>query len=121
MPRTKRSLPRKVSLFVLSDHPKLHWPPGLEPNPPWAGPGAEAPEPSHIVLTKVELVEADKHAPRHLTLTGTYHGNIYRTTFNVDDSALLTNLWELLRKCLGQPIYEVGTRQVDRELRPSQP
>ena len=117
MQRTKRSVPRKVPLTSLSAHPKLHWPPGLEPNPSWTGPGAEVPDPSHIVLTKVELVEADKRAPRHLTLTGTYHGNVYRTTFRVDDDALLTNLWEMLRKCIGEPIYEAGSHQVDRTLR----
>ncbi len=102
----------------LSDHPRLHWPPGVEPNPPWSGPSAEVPDPSHIVLTKVELAEADKHAPRHLTLTGTFHGNIYRTTFRVDGDELLSNLWELLRKCVGEPIYQIGTHQVDRSIRP---
>jgi hypothetical protein len=119
MQRTKRPVPRKVPLTNLSDHPKLHWPPGVEPNPPWAGPGAEVPDPSHIVLTKVDLAEADKHAPRHLILTGTYHGNIYRTTFTAGDGELLNNLGELLRKCVGEPIYQIGARQVDRSIRPA--
>jgi len=119
MPRTKRPLPRKVPLFNLSDHPKLHWPPGVEPNPPWAGPSEEFADPLHVVLTKVELAEADRHSPRHLILTGTYHGATYRTTLRADDDALLTDLLELLRKCVGEPIYEVGSHQVDRSLRPA--
>ena len=116
MQRTKRLVPRKVPLMKLGDHPRLHWPPGVEPNPPWAGPGAEVPDPSHIVLTKVELAEADKHAPRHLILTGTFRGNIYRTTFTTDDRELLNNLAELLRKCVGETIYQIGALQVDRSI-----
>jgi hypothetical protein len=104
----------------LSNHPKVHWPPGVEPNPPWAGPGTEVPDPSQIVLTKVELAEADKHAPRHLTLTGTFHGNVYHTTLRVDEHKLLSNLWELLRKYVGEPIHQIGFLQVDRSIRPAQ-
>jgi hypothetical protein len=118
MKRTKRPVPRKTPLTTLSDHPKLHWPPGVEPNQPWAGPGIEVPDPAHIVLTKVDLAEADKHAQRHLVLTGTFHGNIYRTTFTVDDDALLDNLRELLRNRVGEPIYQIGSVQVDHSIHP---
>lgn len=118
MQRTKRPVPRKTPLTNLRDHPKLHWPPGVEPNPPWAGPSAEVPDPSHVVLTKVDVAEADKRAPRHIILTGTFHGNIYRTTLTTDDGALLNNLGKLLQKCVGEPIYQVGSLQVDRSIRP---
>lgn len=110
---------RKVPLLKLREHPKLHWPPGADPNPVWAGPTPEFPNPSDVVLTKVELIEEDKHAARHLTLTGTYHGNLYRTTLTIDDSAQLTNLLKLLGKCRGQTMAEIGAREVDSNLNPA--
>ena len=113
---TRRMRARKVPLQRLRNHPKIHWPPGVGPNPPWAGPSPETPEPSLITLTKVEMVEAGKHAGRHLTLTGLYDGNIYRTTLTIDDPSLLANLCELLRTCVGQTIAVVGSHAVDQSL-----
>jgi hypothetical protein len=112
----ERTVARGVPLLRLREHPKIHWPPGAEPNPPWAGPSPEFPDPSRVVLTKVELVEADKHAKRHLTLTGTYDGNLYRTTFAADDPSLLTNLCKSLDRCRGETIAEIGSHEVDRTL-----
>ncbi len=116
MPRTKRMVARKGRQLRLREHSAVHWPPGIEPNPPWAGPHPEVPEPREIVLTKVELVEADRHSPRHLTLAGTYDGNIYRTTMTLDEPALLPNLFRTLRKCLGESMAEVGSHFVDNRL-----
>ena len=113
---TRRTVPRKVPLQRLRNHPKIHWPPGVGPNPPWAGPSPEIPEPSRITLTKVEMVEAGKHAGPHLTLTGLYGGNIYRTTLTIDDPALLANLCESLRRCVGETITVVGSHAVDQSL-----
>ncbi len=116
MPRTKRMVARKVSPVRLRDHSKVHWPPGIEPNPPWAGPSPEVPEPREVVLTRVELVEPDRRAPRHLTLAGTYDGNTYRTTMTLDDTALLPNLFRSLRECVGESIAEAGSHFVDKDL-----
>ncbi len=111
-----RLVARKVALLRLREHPKVHWPPGIDPNPPWAGPSPEIPDPSHVTLTDVQLVEGDKHAQHHLTLTGTYHGNVYRTTLSVDDPLFLRNLCKSLGKCLGETIAEIGSHHIDRSL-----
>lgn len=116
MAARERMVARKVPLLKLRAHPKVHWPPGADPNPTWAGPSPEVPEPSHVVLTKVELVEDRERGRRHLTLTGTYDGNLYRTTLTVDDASLLTNLCKSLGKCLGETIAEIGSHEVDRGL-----
>lgn len=108
-----RTVARKVPLLRLRQHPRIHWPPGAEPNPPWAGPTPEFPDPMRVVLTKVELVEADKHATRHLTLTGNYGGNVYRTTLSVEDPALLNNLCKSLGSCLGETIANIGSHAID--------
>jgi hypothetical protein len=110
---TRRTFPRKAPLSTLREHPKIHWPPGVEPNPPWAGPSREFPDPPHVILAGVELVEVDGPMPRHLALTGTYHSNTYHTTLTVDDPALLTNLLECLRKCVGEPVGEIGSHRVN--------
>ena len=112
----KRLVAPKVPPFRLGDHTGLHWPPGLAPNPPWAGPSMEVPDPLHVVLAKVELVEDPKPGKRHLTLTGTYHGSLYRTTLKVEDRSLLTNLWKSLGTCLGETIAAIGSHRVDRSL-----
>jgi hypothetical protein len=112
----ERMVARTVPRLKLREHSKLHWPPGSEPNPPWAGPTPDFPDPSRVVLTKVELVEADKHAARHLTLTGSYDGNLYRTTLTIDDLSLLNNLCKSLGRCLGETIAEIGSHEVDRSL-----
>lgn len=93
---------------MLRQHPQIHWPPGVQPNPPWAAASREPPDPLHIILSAVELVEPDGPKERHLALTGTYRGNIYHTTLTADDAALLNSLFELLRKCVGEPIGEIG-------------
>jgi hypothetical protein len=71
------------------------------------------PDPLRVVLTKVELVQADKHAARHLALSGTYEGNPYRTTLTLEDPSLANNLYKSLMKCLGETIASVGSREVD--------
>jgi hypothetical protein len=116
MPRTRRTVARKVRQIRLRDHSKVHWPPGIEPNPPWAGPSPEVPEPREVVLTEVHLVEADRNAPRHLMLSGTYHGNVYRTTMMLDDPTLVPNLFRSLEKCVGESIAEAGSHFVDSKL-----
>jgi hypothetical protein len=88
----------------------------VEPNPPWAGASPEIPEPGKVILTGVEMVQGDAHTPAHLTLTGTYHGNLYRTTLNATDPALLPNLCVTLGKCVGETIAEVGDHEVDNSL-----
>jgi len=108
-----RTVRRKVPLHRLREHPAIHWPPGIEPNPPWAGPNPRVPDPLHVVLTKVELVQPDKHAARHLTLSGTYEGNPYRTTLTLEDPSLANNLYKSLMKCIGETIAGVGSREVD--------
>ena len=113
---TRRMVPRKVPLQRLRKHPKIHWPPGVEPNPPWAGPSPEIPEPSRITLTKVEMVETEKGAGGHLTLTGLYDGNPYRTTLRIDDPSLLANLCESLGTCIGESIAAIGSHAVDQSL-----
>jgi hypothetical protein len=70
-----------------------------------------------VVLTGVELVQANAHARAHLTLSGTHGGNLYRTTLTVDDPALLANLCVTLGKCVGETIAEVGSHEVDLSLR----
>ena len=117
MPRTKQTVARKHPLHRLREHPKVHWPPGAEPNPPWAGPSPEFPEPDMVVLTGVEFAQADAHARAHLTLSGTHNGNLYRTTLTVDDPALLANLCVTLGKCVGETIAEAGSHEVDPSLR----
>lgn len=114
--RTTRPMPRKVPLRMLREHPSIHWPPGIEPNPAWNGPIPEVPDPSRIVLTGVELTSESKGYSSHLTLTGEYDGNPYRTTFNSDDPALLRNLCDTMRRCIGERIAEIGARRVDRAL-----
>ncbi len=108
-----RTFPRKVPLIILREHSKIHWPPGVEPNPPWAGPSREFPDPVHVTLAQVELIDLHGPGPPHLALTGTYHGNTYHTTLTVDDPALLANLFEWLRKCVGEPVGEIGSHRVD--------
>lgn len=116
MAQTRQTFPRKHPLHRLRDHPKLHWPPGVEPNPPWAGPGAEFPEPGMVVLTGVELVRPDAHAPAHLMLAGNFDGNLYRTTLTLEDAALLPSLCVTLGKCVGRTIADVGSVEVDGSL-----
>jgi hypothetical protein len=114
--RTKRPVPRKVAPLKLGEHPQIHWPPGVEPNPPWAatGPSVESPDPMHITLTEVALVEAREHTPDHLALAGNYHQKLYRTTLRPDDPALVMNLYLTLRKCIGETIARIGEHDVDR-------
>ena len=116
MPRTTRTVARKKPLMMLRDHPKIHWPPGLEPDPPWIGPYREVPDPAHIVLAKVQLVEASRHTPPHLALTGDYRRKLYHTTVGVEGRALLANLRMTLERCVGETIEKVGSRYVDRNL-----
>ncbi len=112
----ERTVARRVPLLKLREHPKIHWPPGTEPNPPWAGPTPEFPDPLRVVLTKVELVEADKHAPPHLTLTGNYGGNVYRTRISADDPTLLKKLCKSLGRCTGETIAKIGSHEIDNDL-----
>jgi hypothetical protein len=105
---------RKVPLTKLRDYSKLHWPPGVEPNPPWAGPAPEAPDPFRVIVKGIELVEASEHRPRHLTLTGEYHGNVYHTTLVCDDAKVLTNLWQRLRQCVGESVERIGEHEVNK-------
>jgi len=116
MVRTTKAMPQKVRLPKFREHPLIHWPPGIEPNPAWNGPVPEVPDPSRIVLTGVEIASESKGHRPHLTLTGEYDGNAYRTTFASDDPALLMNLCDSLRKCIGEKIVEIGERRVDRAL-----
>lgn len=116
MPRIRQTVARKHPLRRLRDHPALKWPPGVEPNPPWGGPSPELPDPGKVILTRVEMVQGDAHAPAHLTLTGTYDGNLYRTTLTASDPALLPNLCVTLGKCVGETIAEVGNHEVDNSL-----
>ena len=116
MVRTKRPVPRKTPLRRLRDQPTLHWPPGIAPNPAWAGPSPEVPDPSRIVLRTVELIRDENGQASHLVLTGDCHGNPYRTTLTVDRPALLTILSDTLRRCLGESIEEIGAHTVNRSL-----
>jgi hypothetical protein len=118
MPRTKHVVARKFQLVRLGSHPKIHWPPGVEPNPPWVGIERtfEPPDPAHVQLSQVELVETPRHTPDHLSLTGTYGGNTYRTTLAPDEPALLTNLFLTLKKCLGEIVRDIGQHDVDHNL-----
>jgi len=109
---------RKRKTVKLENHPGVHWPPGVEPNPPWVGPTSEFPDPFLMTLSEVELVAADKHAPSHLRLTSTYGGNAYRTSLGVVDAALLLALFQLLAKRVGQTIAVIGAQLVDRSLKP---
>ncbi len=118
MPVIERKPGRKRQILKLQEHPGIHWPPGVEPNPPWVGPTSEFPDPLRITLSEVELVPPDKHAPRHLRLTGTYEGNLYRTSLGVDDAGLLVSLFELLTKLVGLTMGVIGSQLVDRALRP---
>jgi len=70
-----------------------------------------------MTLSEVELVAADKHAPRHLRLTSTYGGNVSRTSLGVVDAALLLALFQLLAN-RGQTIAVIGAQLVDRSLKP---
>ncbi len=115
MVRTTKPVPRRVPLRILREHPSLHWPPGLEPNPAWAGPSPEVPDPSKIVLKHVELA-AEKEGGWHLVLTGEYDGNPYRTTLTIDDPSLLASLHGTLRKCVGETIEAIGAHRINREL-----
>jgi hypothetical protein len=115
MVRTTRPAARRVPLRMLREHPSLHWPPGLEPNPAWAGPSPEMPDPSRIVLKTVELA-AEKQGGSHLVLIGEYDGNPYRTTLTISDHALLASLYRTLRKCVGETIETIGAHRTDREL-----
>jgi hypothetical protein len=74
------------------------------------------PEPTKIVLKKVELA-AEKEGGSHLVLIGEYDGNPYRTTLAVDDPALLPNLHGTLRRCVGETIAAIGAHRISRELR----
>jgi len=116
MVRTTKAVARRIPLHMLREHPSLHWPPGIEPNPAWAGPSPEVPEPTKIVLKKVELA-AEKEGGSHLVLIGEYDGNPYRTTLAVDDPALLPNLHGTLRRCVGETIAAIGAHRISRELR----
>lgn len=114
----KRRAPRKRRIVKLENHRGIHWPPGAEPNPPWVGPTSEFPNPLLVTLGEVELVKGSKDSERHLRLTGTYDGNLYRTSFMVDDPALLFNLFELLSKRAGETIGAIGGQMVDLSLKP---
>ena len=69
-----------------------------------------------MVLTSAELVKERRGEASHLVLTGEYNGNPYRTTLTVDTPTLLINLGEILRKCVGETIEEIGAHRVDRNL-----
>ncbi len=116
MARTVKAVPRKNPLRRLRECGAIHWAPGLEPNPAWAGPSTEVPDPSKVVLKTVDLVRDENEQPSHLVLTGEYDGNPYRTTFKVKQARLLTGLYDMLRKCEGQTIEEIGAHAVDRSL-----
>jgi hypothetical protein len=115
MARTTKPMRRRVPLRMLREHLSLHWPPGLEPNPAWAGPSPEVPDPSEVVLKNVE-VAAEKAGGSHLVLIGEYDGNPYRTTLTIDDLALLGSLQSTLRKCVGETIEVIGAHRVDGKL-----
>jgi hypothetical protein len=115
MARTTKPMARRVPLQMLREHPSLRWPPGLEPNPAWAGPSPEVPDPSKVVLKNVELV-AEKEGGSHLVLIGEYDGNPYRTTLTTDEPALLASLLSTLRKCIGETIGAIGAHRINREL-----
>jgi hypothetical protein len=115
MARTTKPVARRVPLRMLRQHPSLHWPPGLQPNPAWAGPSPEVPDPSKVVLKSVELA-AEKEGGSHLVLMGDYDGNPYRTTLTIDDPSLLGSLQSTLRKCVGETIGAIGAHRVDGKL-----
>jgi len=114
--RTTKPMRRKVPLRRLREHPSIHWPPGIEPNPTWNGPVPEVPDPSRIVLTGVEIASESKGHRPHLTLMGEYDGNPYRTTLASDDVTLLGNLCDSLKECIGEKIVDIGEHRVDSAL-----
>jgi hypothetical protein len=115
MARTTKPVARRVALHMLREHPSLHWPPGLEPNPAWAGPSPEVADPSKVVLKRVELA-TERAGGSHLVLIGEYDGNPYRTTLNIDEPSLLGSLQSTLRKCVGETIESIGGHRIDGKL-----
>jgi hypothetical protein len=97
----------------LQEHPKIEWPPGMHPHGGWTGSGRISPDLATIVLRKAEL----SIEPNRLKLTGEYNGDVWTSLFTLDDAVLIHNLCETLNKCRGQPIAEVGTCEVDQDLR----
>jgi hypothetical protein len=97
----------------LQEHPKIEWPPGMHPHGGWTGSGRMSPDLATIVLMKAEpSVERNR-----LRLTGEYKGDVWTSLFKLDDAALIHNLCETLNKYGGRSIAEIGTREVDEDLK----
>ena len=101
----------------LRTHPKMEWE-GFSNWPPvWAGSyafGDTFPMGEEGVLTGVEMNEASKALPRHLTLTMEHRGNGSAAVLCCDDEEnIIPRLYQILKGCIGWEIGRIGDLDVD--------
>ena len=99
----------------LRSHPKMTfrgismWPPG------WGGsygPGSIFPVGEQGVLD-VTILEAGRIGPRRLLVTNEYLGNLSTGVLTFDDLALLSQVHDVLKACVGLEFSDVGEVELD--------
>ena len=97
-------------------HPKMKWE-GYSNWPPlWRGSlgrGDVLPAGEEGVLRSVAIRKEDDTMPIHLELTIEHLGNTVSGILCCDDAAVIPRLYEVLSKCFGQSIHEIGDLDVD--------
>jgi hypothetical protein len=98
----------------LIEHPKLKWE-GISTWPPRVGgahgPGDKFPMPGEGNLENVEIREEDYIG--RLSVTVDFMGRKYSGQLPADDPQVVTNLYQFLKKHLGEPVSEIGKQMVD--------
>lgn len=100
----------------LREHPKVAWQ-GIQTWPPQVV-GAPGPGDRHLMLGEgnldnVEIREEDYIGPRRLSVTVDFMGRKYSGQLPADDPQVVTNLYQFLKKHLGEPVSEIGKQVVD--------
>ena len=98
----------------LRNHPKMTW--GGRPSwPPrlTTGWGETSRACEEGVLHGVELLATDTIDPIRLKLAIKYECDVHSVLVCCDDPDFLSPLYEKLKQCVGQPMLEIGSSEID--------
>ncbi len=97
-------------MAVLRRHPKIHWPPVWSGS---SGPDTEIPVGEQGVLKVVQRVTADPTAVARLLLRVEHDGGEFWSFLQCDDAVFLSRLHLKLKQCIGKPMREIGSLDIE--------
>jgi hypothetical protein len=93
----------------LRKHPKVLWPPQWSGS---CGPSVQLPVGEEGILVRVQRVSVDPNADARVQLRVAHNGNTFWSYLQCEDAVFLSQLYQKLKQCLGQPLDAVGSLDV---------